>query len=142
MRALRSPAAVILYVLALAFAVWPLTIGYTVLAGEKAEARVLSCHRSHSGRTLTTTCTGTWTKADGASGEGEIYNVDEDDYGRGITVRFGPFGPYAHGWGRNIPFTSAGFGLGTVACLAILALLVHARRKKDTATAWRASQAS
>ncbi|WP_026414368.1 hypothetical protein [Actinomadura oligospora] len=140
MRALRSRAAVFLYVVALAFAVWPVAIAYTVLAGEKAHARVLSCHRSHTGHVRTTTCTGTWIRTDGSPGDGKIYNVDERDYGRDITIRFGPFGPYGHGWGRHVPPATGGFGIGVAACLGVLAMLVLDRRKKDAAAAWRASQ--
>ncbi|MEV5575744.1 hypothetical protein AB0L06_37390 [Spirillospora sp. NPDC052269] len=140
MRALRSRAAVILYVAALACAVWPVAVGYTVLAGEKATARVLSCHRTHTGRVHNTTCTGAWVASDGSPGEGEIYNVDEHDYGHDITIRLGPFGPYGHGWARHVPPATAGFGLGIAACLGVLVMLVLDRRKKDAAAAWRASQ--
>lgn len=140
MRALRSKAAILLYVVALGFAIWPIGIAYTQLAGDKANARVLSCHRSHTGRVHSTTCTGVWIKADGSSGEGEISNVDEHDYDRTVTVRFGPFGPYAHGFGRAVPGVIGEFGIGVAACLIVLVMLVLDRRKKDAAARWRESQ--
>ncbi|RMI40285.1 hypothetical protein EBO15_27055 [Actinomadura harenae] len=130
----------ILYVAALAFSVLPALIAYTVVAGDKAEARVLSCHHSHTGRRHTRTCTGTWITSGGSTGDGKIYNVDERDYGRDVALRIGPLGPYGHGFGRHVPTVLGSCGIGVGACLTVLVMLVLNRRKKDAAATWRASR--
>lgn len=77
---------------------WPVTLTYTFLAGERADARVAECHHEGSGRARKLVCTGTWRTAGGGVGAGEIYGLDEKDAGRAVEVRIGPLGPYGHGF--------------------------------------------
>lgn len=81
---------------------WPVVMGYTLTAGEKAAADVAECHSVRTGKTTKLVCTGTWRTHDGHTGSGEIYGLDRDDAGRtGVPVRIGPMGPYAGGFARN-----------------------------------------
>ncbi|MCP2336888.1 hypothetical protein [Actinomadura rupiterrae] len=140
MRVFRSPAVLLPLLVAALIAIWPAGVGYTVLAGDKATARVLVCQRSHTGSVRTTQCRGTWIKPDFTTGSGHIYNVDESDYGRDVPIRFGPFGPYAHGFDRGLTARFAGFGFGIGICLVLAVVFARDRRKKAAAAAWRASQ--
>ncbi|MFC4910978.1 hypothetical protein [Actinomadura gamaensis] len=138
MRTFRSPGVLIPLLIVAAAAIWPVAVGYTVLAGDKATARVLSCQRTHTGRSQTLHCRGVWVKPDGTTGSGHIYNVNMDDYGRDVPIRFGPFGPYGHGFGRSLMARMGGFGIAIGGCLVVAVVFARERRKK--AARWRASQ--
>ncbi|MCP2336886.1 hypothetical protein [Actinomadura rupiterrae] len=121
--------------LTLAFLSWPTGVAYTLLAGERATAHVAECHTVSKGRGTSLACTGTWRTPDGRGGSGDLYNLDRDEAGHDVAVRSGPFGLYAHGFGRAWPhllFSLFGPVLFGARFVGLLARVRALRREERT----------
>ncbi|WP_026414369.1 hypothetical protein [Actinomadura oligospora] len=120
---------------AVALLVWPASVAYTLLAGDRATAHVVECHDRPIGRGTKLACTGTWRTRDGVGGPDDLYNLDRRDVGHDVTVRSGPFGLYGHGLGRAWPGLLGAmlgpllFGARFVTQLAVIP--VHRRRRDE-----------
>jgi hypothetical protein len=80
---------------------WPVVLTCTFVWGEKATAHVAECHVKHNTKGSETICTGLWTTSHGFRGAGKIYGLNEDQAGHDVSVRIGPMGPYAGGFGHS-----------------------------------------
>ncbi|MCP2336887.1 CopD family protein [Actinomadura rupiterrae] len=131
MRALFSFVPLLCYAVAAALAAWPAGVGYTLVAGDKATATVQSCRMVTTRHSHTRICEGDWRKPDGTTGSGRIYNLDSRDAGHDVAVRLGPYGPYAHGFGRWIWLKLVLFGAGIALCFGVVAAVIRFARQQE-----------
>jgi hypothetical protein len=109
---------------AAAVLVWPVVVGYTLLAGERGAAHVIECHERPTSRSGLLTCTGTWRADGGQAGAGKIYGLSAEDAGHSVRVRLGPGGTWAEGSG--VP-ASVGIPIGMAVFTVALVVWISTR---------------